>query len=128
MNNNATPEDRVLEKITDQSDAIDLIADELTFLLLEAQKNDPPPESPLAIELAGKFLSLYEDFKRVRERSEKLASELDVMEFKNETLGMVYKATAQLLVRKLGEGLFAQFICVVEHGRLPDDAPFEEEN
>ena len=109
------------EKIQDQADAIDLIAAELTFILKEAQKTNPAPGSPLGNELAQKFLSLYEDFKKIRANAIRLNETVSQMTFMDRAMELVYKGTTDLLVRKMKEGIFAQFITVAEFGVLPEE-------
>ncbi len=113
-------------KLVDQSDAIDMIAKELTWLLTEAQKQDPQLGSPLADELGRRFMALYKDFQGIRENGMKLSMELEKMEFDDHILGLIYKTSGRLLVRKMSEGLFEQFISVAEFGVLPED--LEDEN
>jgi hypothetical protein len=121
-------ETQVHEKIQEQSEAINMIAKELTFLLTEANKHNPVIGTPLASELAQRFMALYKDFQIVQKNTVKLFQEVNETTFADELTGIVYKATAHLLVEKIKTGLFEQFISVAEFGELPDGTTFEDED
>lgn len=119
-------ENQVQEKLVEQTEALDIIAKELRWMLDESTKRNIQPDTPIAEEMLQRFFSLYKDFLKVRQDTIKLAVEIHRMKFTDRTMGMVYRATADLLVRKTGEGIFEQFTSVAEHGCLPDGTTFDD--
>jgi len=113
--------DEAHEKLLKQSDAIDLIAKELIWLLAEVNKKNPQPETPLGEEILTMFFSLYKDYLKVKNDTFVLRDQLDLAEFEDQTMGMLYKASGRMLARKVCEGLFKQFVSVAETGELPED-------
>jgi len=119
-------EHEVPGKIIEQTEAIDLIASELRWMLEEANKKNIQPDTPEANEMIRMFFSLYSDFKRVREHTYNLQKAIRKVKFTDRALKLVYNASTDLLVKKLGQGIFEQFISVAEHGCLPDGTTYED--
>lgn len=109
------------DRITEQADALDIIAKELTWLLNQANTTHSPVNSPLGRELAHRFMQLYNDFLKVRKKISDLCDDMEGSEFDDRTLSMVYKHTAHLLFRKTHMGIFEQFTCVAEFRNLPPE-------
>lgn len=114
-------QNEVHNKIVEQSDAIDIIAKELRWILTETAKQNPEVGTPLGDEMAQKFFQLYADFKKVRKNAEILSEAVNKVKFTDSTIGLVYRAAAQLLIRRCTEGIFAQFTSVAETGDLPQN-------
>jgi hypothetical protein len=112
---------RANDRITEQSDALEIIAKELTWLLNHANTTTSPVNSPLGRELALRFMQLYNDFLKVRKKISDLCEEMEGAEFDDRTLSMVYKHTAHLLLRKTYMGIFEKFTCVAEFRKLPPE-------
>lgn len=118
--------DEIHEKLLEQSEQIDLIGTELRWMLEECQRQNIQPKTPLGEEMLQKFLSLYRDFQTVKTNTIGLYETIHAMKFSDPTIGMIYLATAILLVRRQSYGIFEQFTSVVEHGCLPDGTSLDD--
>jgi hypothetical protein len=112
--------DEVHDKLMEQSEQIDLIAKELRWILEECQRQNVQPGTPMGAEMLQKFFSLYKDYKQVRENTFELERQVKEVVFDDYIMGRIYHATADLLVRKVTQGIFEQFTSVAENGCLPD--------
>lgn len=113
-------QDDVHDKLLEQKEAIDTVGNQLRWILSECQKKDAKPGTKFGNEMIQRFFSLYRDFAKIRENTAKLADAVSAVKFDDATMGMIYKATAQLLLRRCNEGIFRQFASVAETGRLPE--------
>ncbi len=109
----------VQSKIIELNESLDLIEKELRWLLEESTRRDVPPNSPEGDEFLRMFFSLYHDFLGLRQKIVKFARDVKTISFTDETMGLVYQTTADYMARKLGKGIFEQFISVAETGKLP---------
>lgn len=112
-------QDEVHNKLVAQSDAIDQIADQLRWILKEANTRQPKPGSRAGNELTERFYQLYRDFRKIQEKTVQLAEEVDKVKFTDKALSLVYRSCAKLLIRRTMEGIFNQFTSVAETGDLP---------
>ena len=111
--------EKLYQRIVDQSEALDLIGKELLWILTETTKLQPKPGTDLGNELVVKFFSLYKDFQKVRSDGERLVEDIVHAKLADPLIANLYETAARLLLRKSGQGIFAQFISVAETGDLP---------
>jgi hypothetical protein len=114
-----TTETSIQERIVEQATALDLVGQELNWLLNETNRHKIQPGTALGNEIVEKFCSLYRDFQKIQERGLKLQRDLQTATFQDSVMGMVYRTSANLLVRKSTEGIFKEFISVAQRNRLP---------
>lgn len=112
--------EEVHDKLMEQSEQIDLIGKELRWILEECKRQNVQPGTPMGAEMLQKFFSLYKDYQKVRDNTFELERQVKRITFDDHTMGTVYCATADLLVRKVTQGIFEQFTSVAETGELPE--------
>lgn len=105
-------------KIRSQFDALDLIANQIIWMLEQVRKIDNPSAQK---EMGLRFFQLYKDFKKIQRDGEKLVQEFQSSEFENPILEIIYRNTAELFVNLSNEGIFRQFTSIAETGELPDE-------
>lgn len=109
------------DKITELDEALDLIEKELKWILSESTAQKIQPKTALADEFWQKFMQLYVDFLKVKERVSAFAADMSLAEFSDRALGTAYRTTAAQLLKKTEVGCFKQFASVAETGKLPID-------
>lgn len=110
---------RANDRITDLSEALDLIATQLKWLIEKANAVTVVVGSPEGKEHALRFLQLHRDFTKVKGNIIDLCDEMETAEFDDPLLNKIYKRACHLLLRKCYEGLFKDFTHVVEKGTPP---------
>jgi hypothetical protein len=113
--------EEVHDVLLEQSNQIDMIAGELKWILEECKKHNVQPGTSLGDEMTQKFFSLFKDYKQVRNKTLELEKEVRTVVFPDPTMATIYLATANLLTRKVTQGIFEQFRSVAETGKLPDE-------
>jgi len=108
------------DTLMEQSEQIDLIAKELRWILEECKRQNVQPGTPIGKEMLQKFFSLYKDYQKVRDNTFELERQVKRLTFDDLTMGKIYYATADLLTRKVTQGIFEQFTSVAETGELPE--------
>ena len=111
---------QINKKIHAQSESLDMLGNQLRWILDETNKNNAEPGSPYGNEMIQRFFSLYRDFKRIQKEIIDFSEELKLMDYEDNHIGKIYYDCSLILIEKCKSGIFKQFTVVVEEGRLPD--------
>ena len=112
--------EEVHDKLMEQSEQIDLVETELRWILEECKRQNVQPGTPIGQEMLQKFFSFYKDYQKVRDNTFELEKGVKRLTFDDLTMRKIYYDTADLLTRKVTQGIFAQFTSVAETGELPE--------
>lgn len=107
-------QDEVHDILLRKKESLDIIREQILWLL---DKSDTASET--GSEIIQRFFGLYRDFLKIKKDIFKLSSEIDRMNFKDKSIGLIYKYIAHMLFRRCNEGIFLQFTSVAETGELP---------
>lgn len=113
-------ENELPTKLIEQSDAIDMLRTQLTWILNQCEKIEVQPSTDIGNELVSRLFSLYKDFNRVFQRSIKLVEEIRGIKFNDKATGLAYEISACRLLCSFDHPDFQNFVSIVETGELPD--------
>ena len=103
------------------NDSLDMIGSQIKWILTETSTKNMIPESPVGREMIQRFFSLYRDFKRLREKASEFYQKIHTAEFDDMIDYYIYTGIMQITMERFNEGVFHQFDCVAETGKLPKE-------